>query len=103
MPTAIELTFAELCLAYQRVRLKLVGMVQNVGNQLTGYALLTWLLARGGTSVAAAIGLSWTVAFLGLLHMLLLRKTHDAMGVDKRATVYPWLAIQPVVIAFTLL
>lgn len=80
----------------------LVGMVQNIGNQLCGYAVLTYLISTG-MPAAKAVGASWMVALIALLHMCFIRKTHDDMGVNKQETVYPWLVTQPLVIAFTLL
>ena len=77
------------------------GMTQNFGNQLTAFAVLQLLLARGLTGTTA-IGCSWAVALLGLLHMTFVTKAHAAMGVSKEGTVYPWLVAQPAIIAFSL-
>ena len=51
-------------------------------------------LAQAGLVIAEtdparqAAAASIVTALAGLLHMMFLRKAHDAMGVDKKATVY---------------
>lgn len=81
-----------------------IGMCQNVGNQLCALAVLQLLLTQGVFAAATtAIGCGWAVALVGLLHMTFVCNAHAAMGVSKEGTAYPWLIVQPVIIAFSLL
>ena len=77
------------------------GMLQNVGTQMSSFAVLQVLIAMG-ISASRAIGYSWAVALLGLLNMAFITRAHDAMGVRKEDTVLPWLLVQPAVVALTL-
>ena len=76
------------------------GMMKNFGYQLCSLGVLQYLVATG-TDVSKAVGYAFALSLVGLVDMMYVSRSADAMGVEKNAA-RAWMVIQSAVAAFTL-